>query len=223
VGARCDIWVTELGKESPADLALLNPAERRRRDDFVHAADRSRFTLGVALSRRAVAQTLGIDPLQVEIDRRCDRCGAQHGRPRLPGTELHLSVSRSAELVAVALTSAGPVGIDIERVTDEPPRTVAGMLLAPGEVAATPSEFFTLWCRKESVVKATGDGMRVALTSVAVTPADEPPRLLGYPSTARTGGAAFAAQLVDLPLRTGYAAALTVLTARRVEPNIHVV
>ncbi|MCU1476660.1 MAG: 4-phosphopantetheinyl transferase [Subtercola sp.] len=235
VGSRCDIWVTDLGRESAADLALLSSSERRRRDDMVHSADRSRFTLGVALSRRAAGRALGIDPLLVHIDRRCERCGAAHGKPRLPGTSLQLSVSHSADLVAVALTSAGSVGIDVERIDQDVPQALAEMLLAPGEVASSASEFFTLWCRKESVVKATGDGMRVALTTVTVTAAVDAPRLLSYPPSGHSAGSAalptqpaaqisapFPAQLLDLSLRAGYAGALTVLTAHRIQPNIYV-
>ncbi|GGF17510.1 4'-phosphopantetheinyl transferase family protein [Subtercola lobariae] len=197
----CDIWVADLRPETAVDLAFLNEVESRRRAEYVFAADRARFTLGVVLSRRAVAAVLGIDPRAVDIDRSCPRCGAPHGKTLLPATGLHLSVSHSADLVAVSVTAAGPVGIDVERIDDPAPAGLHELLLGPGETAATPAAFYALWCRKESVVKATGEGMRVPLTSVNV--------------------ADLGAQVSDLSLREGYAAALTVLGGEVVMPSIH--
>jgi phosphopantetheinyl transferase len=45
--------------------------------------------------------------------------GRHHGRPRLPGTGLHASISHSGATVAVAVSSAGAVGVDVQQVVDD--------------------------------------------------------------------------------------------------------
>ncbi|MCU1480865.1 MAG: 4-phosphopantetheinyl transferase [Subtercola sp.] len=208
--------MTGLAAETTADLALLNPVELARRDSYVFAADRSRFTLGVALSRRLAGRMLGVAPAQVNLDRSCVRCGAPHGKPALPGTGVHLSISHSADLVAVAITRAAPVGLDVELI--DPARragtNVAGSDLASSDPVggdpvggrrfgsgsfssdqrASDADFFRTWCRTEAVVKATGDGLRVPPEFVIVSPPHKAPRLLAYPR------AIPALQLFDLDL-----------------------
>lgn len=232
MGEWCDIYVADLASETDADLALLDPVELARRETYMYAGDRSRFTLGVALSRRAAGVRLGMAAERLRIDRRCVRCGEPHGRPLLPGTGLHLSVSHSAELVVVAVTAAGPVGIDVELIDhgrEWPTEQVASMRLAVHEPGSqvppmgpaasasqvtTTDRLYRTWCRKESVVKATGEGMRVPFDEVVVSAPDARPELLEY------RGRTLGAQLTDLKLRAGYAAALTVLADAPVKVRV---
>ena len=185
--------------------ALLDEGERGRREGMLRPAAVERFTLGVALLRLAAGARLGLAPERVPIDRTCPQCAVPHGRPVIPGSGLHVSVSHSGERVAVALTGAGPVGVDVERVrpldTDRLARRVG---TAPGGDLAA---FYVTWTRKESVIKATGEGLAMALSDVAVSAPGEPPRLLAY------GGSPLPAQMADLALGEGYAGAVTVLAA----------
>ncbi|MEI2774694.1 MAG: 4'-phosphopantetheinyl transferase superfamily protein [Tetrasphaera sp.] len=180
---------------------VLDAAERRREAAYRRVEDRDRFRLRASLLRRVVGDILGIAPRDVPVDRSCPGCGAQHGRAQIPGHPLHVSISKSADLAVVAVTALGPVGIDIERyaatVTD-----VAEHLLAPGETAGTPAELLALWCRKEALVKATGDGLTVPLTEI-VAERGQPVRYPGGP---------LSVQLHDVDLAPGYASALAVLT-----------
>jgi 4'-phosphopantetheinyl transferase len=209
---RCTVWLARTWQVRPAHTALLDPTERGRRTALRREADRDRFTLAAAVLRLAAADAVGIPPGAVRVDRTCPDCGAPHGRPRLPGTGLHASVSHSGDLVAVALSPAGPVGIDVERVDATADlAALARSTLAPGEPLRAPGDLFTYWCRKESVVKATGEGLRVPLNEVLVGPAGRPPRLVSY------RGRALTAAMTDLPAGPGYAAALTVLAAGRLE------
>lgn len=84
------------------------------------------------------------------------------GKPTIPGGPA-FSISHAGN-AAVCAVDAGPVGIDIEPVTDIP----EGLLdsLAPSErayVLARQGEealrFFRLWTMKESIVKARGEGL----------------------------------------------------------------
>lgn len=212
---RCTVWLASTAEAGPGHVALLDPVERGRRAALRRPADRDRFTLAAALLRLAVAGATGRPPRAVRVERSCRDCGAPHGRPRLPGTGLHASVSHSAGRVAVALTRAAPVGVDVEQV--RPTGDLAALartVLAPTEPLRDPADLFTYWCRKESVVKATGDGLQARLTEVVVGPADEPPRLVSY------HGAALPAAVADVPAGPGYAAAVTVLAAGRLEVTL---
>ncbi len=208
----CAVWIAAVDELRPEHEGLLDGAERERAGTFARQDDRSRFVLGAVLLKLAVAVATGQEPGDVVVDRECDQCGQQHGRPRARGLGVHVSVAHSGSVVAVSLTRLAPVGVDVEAPSGAPDPMLVRRVLAPTEKADAAPAFLTYWCRKESVVKATGDGLRVPLTEVIVTAPDEPPSLVSY------RGAALAATLFDLDVgERGYAAALAVLTAERVQ------
>ncbi len=202
----CEVWVADHALHRPAYDALLDEAERARAEAFVRPVDRISFVLGVALLKMAVAGVTNASPASIRVDRRCDECGRAHARPRIRGADLHVSVSRSGSLVAVALTRVGPVGVDIERHAAGRTAALARQILTATEPVSRREDILTYWCRKESVVKATGQGLRVPLKDVVVSPAADPAQLVSYQ------GRELAASLVDLDLDARYTAALTVLT-----------
>lgn len=211
---RCQVWSAGLSLLRPEHLDLLDATEHARRDGYLRAGDRDRFTLGAALLRLAAARTLGVAAGQVPVDRICATCGAPHGKPRVAGADLHLSVSHSGERVLLAVTTAAAVGVDLELVTARDVAALERLVLAPGERADAPGDFYRYWCRKESVVKATGDGLRVGLTEVVVSPPDRPAAVESY------RGSALPSAMTDLEVGPGYAAALTVLAAGVLEAEV---
>ena len=183
-----------------------------RRSRFTVQDDRDRFTLGAVLLRIAAAHSLGGEGWATAVSRTCDECGRQHGRPRLPGTRLYASVSHSSDLVVVATTAAGPVGVDVELIGGRPWQRLLSSVCTTEEQAcvSTPTDFLTYWVRKEAIVKATGEGLRRELADVKVAPPDSAPSLLsilGRPTPA----CAMAAINVD-----GYTGAVAVLGSHRV-------
>jgi 4'-phosphopantetheinyl transferase len=192
-------WLAELAMWSPALGDHLDDLERARADRYRSEADRRSFVLGVALLKLATGSAA--------VVRTCDECGGPHGRPRVPGSGLHVSVSRAGDHVAVATTAAGPVGIDIERTNR--PAPPARDVVTADEPVTSPRDLFVYWCRKESVVKATGEGLRVPLTEVLVSPTDYPARLLGYRQNC------LHAWLTDLHMPSGLVGALTALSPAR--------
>jgi len=136
------VWFAALPQ---ADLRLhgwLDAREKERFESFEGAADQARFLLGAAMLRAAVGQELGVRPETVTVDRACGQCGRWHGRPRVPGSSLQLSVSHSGLLVALAMAIEGSVGIDVERLRDHP-------------------ESAESWTREEARFKAGGDASLV--------------------------------------------------------------
>lgn len=204
----CVVWWADLSMLRPQHLKLLGENERTRYFALRREEDRKRFAVGAVLLRSAVAQIVDVASEQVLVDRRCPTCMRQHGRPSLPGTGIHASVSHSGSRVAVAITEAAPVGIDVEAIVGNDLHKLASRVLADDEIALDQEAFFVYWTRKEAAVKATGDGLAVPLYQVLVSQQDEPARLREYP-----GQIQWQMSLVDLTPGRNYAAALAILRA----------
>jgi 4'-phosphopantetheinyl transferase len=210
---RCDVWVAAIDLRRPVDGGLLDDVERARAAAFVRSDDRARFVVGAALLKLAVADQTGDSARSVRVDRRCASCGGPHGRPQILESALHVSISHSGSLVAVALSRAGAVGVDVEHRTARA-LPAAGRILTPSEPLGRPEDLYTYWCRKESVVKATGEGWQVPCREVVVSRPEDRARLVSY------HGKPLTAFMTDLDLGDAYAAALTVLSSDEI--NVHV-
>ena len=85
------------------------------------------------------------------------------GRPFLEGGP-QVSLSHTDRAAAAAVSTAGPVGVDLERLCPVRPR-LAGRVMSPGEYAwycargECAEDFFTLWTLKESYYKYLGTGL----------------------------------------------------------------
>jgi 4'-phosphopantetheinyl transferase len=168
--------------------------------------DRDRLMIGNALLRLAVAAAAGIAVRQVEIARSCPDCARPHGKPTVVGHPVEVSVSHSGDRIAVAVTGAGPVGVDVEQISRMQLAELDSMVLSPDEDPAELA-FHTRWARKEAVLKATGEGLRRPMTTLTVTKDG----LVGF------GRPCF---LRDLSPGAGYAAAVAVLTETDAEPAL---
>ena len=109
---------------------------------------------------------------QVPVDRivvahECARCGSDaHGRPRILATSAvrqpaHVGLARAGDLSVVAVTDAGPIGVDVEAEGAAGFEGFAGVALHPDERAATPADATRAWVRKEAMLKAYGLGLAV--------------------------------------------------------------
>lgn len=189
------VWWATPAHVRASHRELLTAPEQERVAALMRQVDRDRFIVANALLRLAVAERLGHLP---KIDRTCPDCQKPHGKPRVVGSDLEVSVSHSGERVAVALTELGGVGVDVEEM--KPGKDLAGMVryvFSPAELEPLQDPvacFYQAWTRKESVLKATGQGLRVPMSSITVMTDDSQHNLR------------------DLDPGPGYAAAVTVLT-----------
>jgi 4'-phosphopantetheinyl transferase len=210
VGTRstCDVWWAALSDIRPEHAALLDPVEQGRRARYLRAEDRDRFTLGVAVTRLVLGELLDIPPARVPLTRACRDCGEPHGPPVVSGGRPYLSVSHSGDWVAVALSSGGPVGVDVEDSSRQLDEAIGRHVLASAESAVAGAGIFSYWTRKEAIVKATGEGLRAPMTEITVSPPAEPPRLLAW-----SGRAHFVDRITMHPLDPGpgYAACLALI------------
>jgi 4'-phosphopantetheinyl transferase len=163
------VWRSALAELGSRYRSLLSGAEHERLERFRRLGDRRRFALGAALLRLAVARMTDVAPEAVGVDRTCDVCGRQHGRPIVAGGP-HVSVSHSQDVVAVACTWAAQVGLDIEAIpADESGLDFLEMVVSPGDaLVACAHAALVTWTMKEAYLKATGTGLRTSPDTVAL-------------------------------------------------------
>jgi 4'-phosphopantetheinyl transferase len=198
---------------------MLDDLERARLESLRTSDDKDRFVAGHALLRLVVASRWSLDPAAVALTFTCSRCGGPHGRPVAvppPGfAPVHLSLAHAGDRVLVAASLLGPVGVDVEEVAGAALAGFDDVALAaqerawlapvgPADVAAYRA---AVWVRKESVLKATGDGLARDPRLVVVNSPPDPPRLLAWPGERSPSGV----QLTDIDVGLGYAACVALL------------
>ncbi|GAB3929600.1 4'-phosphopantetheinyl transferase superfamily protein [Kribbella albertanoniae] len=206
-----EVWWAGIGQARPEFVADLNAVEQERYARYLRDADKARFLLGVTMVRRLLGARMSLPPANVVLDRACRDCGKPHGKVQAEGVEL--SVSHSGDWVGLAIGTA-PVGLDVEQIGSlVDVDGVAGMSLAPEELQELKRydgiekarAFTRYWTRKEALLKATGDGIGAGLSTVVVSPPDQPAAVVRWNSGP--------AQLSDLEIDTNHLAALAVLSA----------
>lgn len=166
-----DVWQIDLS--IPPEPSILSPDEAQRANRLLLPEKRQRFIASHTGLRLILCQYTQTPPDSLTF-----AYGA-YGKPRLngeTGIEFNLAHSGSLALVVVALQ---PAGIDVEFVRPLGDfGHMAQIAFSPDEqtaLAALPDErkplaFFRTWTRKEAVMKAHGEGFRLARTfSLQVT------------------------------------------------------
>lgn len=139
-----------------------------------HPAAARRARVARALLRGLLEDLAGIDgdDLTFAADDRGKPAARLASGPAVPA----IAISDSGDLVAVAATFAGELGVDIERHRfDRPFRSIAEFAFGPEECRAStsPAAFYRTWTLREAMAKATGEGLRLA--------ADRKDRFVGGP------------------------------------------
>jgi 4'-phosphopantetheinyl transferase len=147
-------------------LRLATPARRSKAARFRHRADQLRSLAAGLLLRR-----------HLDVREDSDLTESPLGRLELSRAGPSFSLSHSGKFSGLALCAAGPCGLDIEPLD----RKVKARLLANrvfsarerallGDGEPDPELFFSVWTRKESLLKATGLGLLRAPESFSVAP-----------------------------------------------------
>lgn len=221
VTAKIDVWRVCLDVPA-ADRrrlgALLSLAEQDRAARFRTQQLRNRYTVAHGALRHILANYLGLAPTEILIEAESSGkpvLSARHG-PARP----HFNLSHSDSAALIAVSEAGPVGIDIERrCRNLDIEALATRCFGPDEarqIVSLPGQlreqaFLNCWTRKEAYLKATGAGLSVPLDSFEVTVMPGiPPRLV---RTADDRSAAASWSLFDLS-HGDFAAALAIEGSR---------
>lgn len=91
-------------------------------------------------------------------------------RPWLPG-DVDFNISHSGNITVCAISSGVRVGIDVEQIKDVPinefNNEFSALELANIRQSADPlSAFYSLWTRKEAIIKADGRGLNIPLKHI---------------------------------------------------------
>lgn len=161
-----DVWRARLDLPQAETVrwleSLLAPDERDRMQRFYFARDRRRYVVGRGTLRVILGRYVGRAPEELVF------VYGPNGKPRLEGNEVYFNVAHSEGLALFAVTRAGEVGVDVERIRELPEcEEVARSAFSPREfekLQACPlprrqTEFFRAWARQEAVLKALGLGL----------------------------------------------------------------
>lgn len=149
-------------------MAFLSRDERDRFAEHTNAVVARRFAIGRRVVREVLGRALGVEAAAVQI-----RSGL-HGKPALARDTsprpLWFSVAHCDDLLLVALSRLGDVGVDVERarsieqwervadrVLDRAERMQLQCAVDAGEDAGV--VFLRHWCRVEAELKAIGCGI----------------------------------------------------------------
>jgi 4'-phosphopantetheinyl transferase len=162
---------------------LLSLDERARADKLRFVEDRNRYVIRHGLLRLILSRYLKQLPSAIEFQLgRYDKPEVLRGGA---GTHVFFNIAHSCEIAVYAITSACPIGVDVERTREIPNiEAIAHRFFSPHEartLMALPAgsrlqAFYSCWTRKEAFLKATGEGIAEGLAKVEVTlaPGDEP-------------------------------------------------
>jgi len=174
------LWATgmnDFADQAPALAVLLAPEEQVRAARFKFAEDRNRFVIRQGLLRLILGRYLRLLPSTIQFQQ------GRYGKPEVRteaagGAPLFFNTSHSSEIAVCAITSACPIGVDIERMREIPEiQNIARRFFLPREtrtLMALPADsrlraFYSCWTRKEAFLKATGEGIAESLAKVEVT------------------------------------------------------
>lgn len=188
-----------------ADVSVLDAQEQGRVAKFLRDEDRKRYLVAHIALRYLLARRIGVPPSDIALARDpCPNCAELHGRPVLAGSEpaVQFSLSHGGDLVLVGLAET-PVGVDVEAVPEHRVAADLRTRLHPAEQREITSAerldeaFARVWARKEAFLKGIGTGLSRGL------------------STDYLGGTGLADlpagwTVLDVPVRSGYAAAAAV-------------
>jgi 4'-phosphopantetheinyl transferase len=185
-GPELHIWIVRIDERSepPSRLeSLLSPDEIQRANRFVFAHDRAQYVTSRGALRAVVGAYIGAAPEAVAFSY------AERGKPYTSSGQrpIEFNLSHARGVAAIAVSTRGPVGIDVENVERTVDvDTLSRRFFAPDEAAelmamSEPDRreaFFRCWTSKEAYIKALGDGLACPLDSFSVSVrADEPPMI----------------------------------------------
>ena len=160
-----EVWIVcvDVATEDAARCwEVLDGGERARAEGFRHDRDRRRFAVAHGALRILAGRVLAARPAELRW-----RPGP-YGKPELarPWSGLHTSLSHSGDLIATAISTARPVGVDIQQLTPSADAIALSARYFPADEATFVADgaddgeraerFTALWARKEAVVKAAG-------------------------------------------------------------------
>jgi 4'-phosphopantetheinyl transferase len=187
----------------------LSAEESSRAERFIFPKDRSHFIVARGILRRLLGMYAQREPGKLEFDY------GPHGKPSLrrasSAPDIRFNLSHSHGLAVYAFSLNREVGIDVEFIRpDFAGDEIARRYFSPRELRelqGLPAEskaegFFNAWTRKESYIKARGEGLQISLQSFDVSLTPGQPEILRSQDDSRWS-------LRSFPVPAGFLAAIT--------------
>ncbi len=212
------LWRVDISAMTPCVpnwTRILSQDEQKRASRFHYPVDRNRFVIARAVLRQILGSYLRKDPEALVFTY------SEKEKPSLGGEDvtsgLAFNVSHSGNLAFLAFGRSREIGVDVEQCrpnTDT--QAIAARFFSVREqedLAALPEEerkeaFFRCWTRKESFIKAIGQGLSMPLRDFDVSL--EPGNLNALLATRPNPLERTRWTVRDLAVEPGYAAALCV-------------
>jgi 4'-phosphopantetheinyl transferase len=175
---RVDVWRIPLDEplSTFSTLSVLSSDELSRAKRFHFEKDRLNFVRCRCALRSLLSRYLGTAARDLCFEYQ------RGGKPELAAQQnprhLQFSVSHSSGMALIAVSAGHRIGVDIERVCADvdiiglaerflSTRECAGLRVLPDRLRE--EAFFACWTRKESFLKAIGDGLSFPLADFSVT------------------------------------------------------
>ncbi|MEV4775764.1 4'-phosphopantetheinyl transferase family protein [Microbacterium sp. LWH12-1.2] len=199
---------TDVATRSGEAVAQFGESQQRRHKamDPVRA---TRFATGRALLADVLSALTPLDGIRISSV--CERCGGDHGRPRVLGDRFGVSVSYAGDMVVAAaarLDGISAIGVDIERVTSSEHTALADLtpLFAPH-----PPPTLRGWTLIEAALKADGRGLQVPPSDVRFE--DVVPKVLPGGLAVRMPGRDAPVEVAPAPGPAGFVVSVAVMSA----------
>lgn len=212
-----EVWRVRLDGpvETTSVRSILSSDELDRADRFHFEKDRLHFARCRSALRFLLGAYLAIPPEEIHFVYQAS------GKPELAVQQnprgLQFNISHSAGLALIAMSVGQRIGVDVEKIRpDVNMTTLTGRVFSPRErvgLSTLPDHlrvpaFFACWTRKESFLKAMGDGLSFPLSDFSVTThPDLDPALEEIRGNAEAQKQWF---LADLSVADGYRATVAV-------------
>jgi 4'-phosphopantetheinyl transferase len=166
IGTRVHAWGVDLSAFATHAVdarALLSAGEQERATRFHSSAEAARYVLAHAILRLMLGEYVGRPGGRLTFQR-----GANEKPQLIDDPALHFNISHSGDLLAIGVTRASELGIDVETEREIANiGTVAQTFMSPRELAdfsvCRPEDqtrtFLEHWTRKEAYAKAIGAGI----------------------------------------------------------------
>ena len=215
-GDEVHLWRVDLEAVGQASEweRLLSPDEQARAARFRSPLDQHRYATTRGVLRRILAGYLEVDASGLTFSY------SEKEKPSLAGalsSAINFNVSHSGGVSLLAFTRGREIGVDVEQIRrDFDLEAIARRFFSEHErqeMFALPTEerfeaFYRCWTRKESYIKATGEGLSLPLHQfdVSIAPGGCDALIATRPDAAEVSKWS----MREIPAGPGYAAALCV-------------
>lgn len=137
----------------PGYLSVLSIDEITKANRFRSADDRKRYVIGKYFSRIILSIILNLKTKDIHFSYTGNK------KPHVEG--IHFNISHSGRFTIIAF-SPKPIGIDIEYINEKFDfAPLLNICFKESELSCIHGivDFYTLWTRKEAILKASGEGL----------------------------------------------------------------